>query len=63
MMPPATVFQRRSPAACSQDGGRYETVRRVADPLFGHPGYSGKGGVSPSGNATWNTFSMFPISV
>ena len=25
--------------------------------------YSGKGGVSPSGNATWNTFSMFPISV
>ena len=26
-------------------------------------GYSGKGGVSPSGRPTWNTLSVFPISV
>jgi hypothetical protein len=25
--------------------------------------YSGNGGVSPSGSATWNTFNIFPISV
>jgi hypothetical protein len=25
--------------------------------------YSGNGGVSPAGNGTWNTLSVFPISV
>ena len=63
MMPSATVLQRRSPgpvpemAACMKPGGA-EAAR-----LFAAAGYSGKGGVSPSGSGTWNTFNMFPISV
>ena len=64
MMPPVTVRQRRSPAPCSPDAGAYETGKRIATRPFGRGGpIPENGGVSPSGSATWNTLSVFPISV
>jgi hypothetical protein len=47
-------FQRFRPKLCSRSRNRCEQMGA---------GYSGKGGVSPSGRPTWNTLRVFPISV
>jgi hypothetical protein len=39
-------------------------LRLSVKPLMGcRAGYSGKGGLTPSGTATWKTFSVLPIRV
>jgi len=52
-------------AARHQVEGRSPTAIQTtqAESVFPEAAYSGKGGVSPLGRGTWNTFSVFPISV